>query len=71
VFLGGDVADSAVMILIVGIEEDEGKYRLVTDFAAAPGAPAVVIGGGLLTSGRLLTGGVPHPCGAPGLEAAV
>ena len=59
VLLGGDPADSAVMILIGGIEEDEGKYRLVPDFAAAPGAPVVVAGGGLLTSERLLTGGQP------------
>ena len=48
------------MILIGGIEEDEGKYRLVTDFAAAPGAPVVVAGGGLLTSGRLLRGASPQ-----------
>ena len=57
--VGWRCANSAVMILIGGIEEDEGKYRLVTDFAAAPGAPVVVAGGGLLTSGRLLTGGQP------------
>jgi len=49
----GDTVDSVVMILIGGIEEDEGKYKLLTDFDPASGVASAAARGELLVAGRL------------------
>jgi hypothetical protein len=55
----GDTAGSAVMILIGGIDEDEGKYKLLTDFGPASGVASAAARGELLAAGRLLPAGQP------------
>jgi hypothetical protein len=55
----GDTAGSAVMILIGGIDEDEGKNKLLTDFGPASGAVSAAARGELLAAGRLLPAGQP------------